>query len=89
MYYKQVYHPFSESHPYMSMYHNVIPGAPLTDSSLCVFFREAFDAGMDEILHAFYDEFQKHTTKYKADVYPFETFPGEFYKMTHVLLVMA
>ena len=46
---------------------------------------EVYNDGLEEILHLFYDEFQKHTKAYKPDSYPFEKFESEFYKMSHVL----
>ena len=46
---------------------------------------EVFNDGEDEILQLFYDEFQKHTTAYKSDVYSFEKFKTEYYKMAHTL----
>merc|ERR1711998_771779 len=41
----------------------------------------AYNDGEDEILQMFYDEFQKHTKKYKTAVYPFEKFKTEYVRM--------
>jgi hypothetical protein len=46
---------------------------------------EVFNQGEDEVLHLFYDEFQRHTTAYTADVYPFEKFKAEYTMMQHVI----
>merc|ERR1711998_656062 len=41
----------------------------------------AYKDGEDEILQMFYDEFQKHTKKYKTAVYPFAKFKMEYVRM--------
>ena len=37
----------------------------------------AKSGNLQEVLQLFYDEFQKHTTAYKSDVYPFTKFREE------------
>ena len=46
---------------------------------------EVYEGGLDEVLHCFYDEFQKHTKAYTSATYSFEQFEKEFYRMTHVV----